>query len=201
MGSVVGLIFILTPQIFYEGALGEPFSMFNHYVSELGEIGVSELAWMFNIGMIIAGILFTPFMIGLGLYLNNIVSKIALLVGVFSCVSIIFVGIYPMNYVTGHTISAMSFFLSGLVMTLLWALAILVQKENRVHKGLSLGGFINMAIFTLFLYGPWESSGGTRPEFSMSVTLEWAIYFAIVGYLLIVALYVWRKEKSMESPQ
>lgn len=199
LGSIVGLIFILTPQVFYEGTLGEPFSIFNHYISELGELGVSELAWMFNIGLILAGILFIPFMIGLSFYVDNIISKITILVGVFSCVAIVFVGIYPMNYLNEHTISAISFFLSGMVMTFLWAIAILFQKEVKIHKGLSLGGFLNMSIFILFLYGPWEATGGTRPEFSMSVTLEWAIYFAIVGYLLTLALYVWRKESRVES--
>ena len=43
--------------------------MFNHYVSELGELGVSEFAMMFNVGMMIAGIFFIPFMFGLGLYI------------------------------------------------------------------------------------------------------------------------------------
>ena len=200
-GSLVGLVFILTPQLFYEGTLGEPYSMFNHAVSELGELGVSELAWMFNIGMILAGVLFIPFMIGLGLYIDNIISKIAALVGVFSSVSIVLVGVYPMNFIVEHSITAMSFFFSGMVMTLLWALAILSQKEVRIDKILSLGGFVNVAIFALFLFGPWEGWGGSRPEFSMRLTLEWAIYWAIIGYLLILSLYVWRKEKNAESPQ
>jgi hypothetical membrane protein len=200
-GSLVGLIFILTPQLFYEGTLGEPYSMFNHAVSELGELGVSELAWMFNVGLTLAGVLFIPFMIGLGLYIDNLISKIAALVGVFSAVSVALVGVYPMNFIVEHSITAMSFFFSGMVMALLWALAILSQKEVRIDKILSLGGFVNLAIFALFLFGPWEGWGGSRPEFSMRLTLEWAIYWAIIGYLLILSLCVWRKEKNVESPQ
>ena len=201
VASLVGLVFILTPQLFYVGAEGEPYSMFNHAVSELGELGVSELAWMFNLGLFLAGILFIPFMIGLGIYIDNIVGKLAMVGGVYSAVSVALVGVYPMNYMYEHSITAISFFLSGMVMTLLWAIAILVQKEVRVHKGLSIGGFINMTIFALFLYGPFEGWGGPRPEFSMRITLEWAIYWAIVGYLLVLSLYVWRKEKNVESPQ
>jgi hypothetical membrane protein len=200
IGSIVGLVFILTPQLFYTGTMGEPFSMFNHYVSELGELGVSEFAMMFNVGMMIAGLFFIPFMIGFGLYLENIIGKIAAIVGAFSALSIYLVGIYPMNNEVMHGIMAISFFLSGLVMTLLWSLAILVQKENaKIPKIFSLGGFINVAIFALFLYGPWGSIGETRPEFSMRITLEWAIYFAIVSYLFILALYVWNKERKVES--
>ena len=201
VASLVGLVFILTPQLFYVGAEGEPYSMFNHAVSELGELGVSELAWMFNLGLFLAGILFIPFMIGLGIYIDNIVGKLAAVGGVYSAVSVALVGVYPMNYMYEHSITAISFFLSGMVMTLLWAIAILAQKEVRIHKGLSIGGFINMTIFALFLYGPFEGWGGPRPEFSMRITLEWAIYWAIVGYLLVLSLYVWRKEKNVESPQ
>jgi hypothetical protein len=29
----------------------------------------------------------------------------------------------------------------------------------------------------------------------MQTTLEWGIYFAIVGFLFSLALYVWRKER------
>jgi len=202
IGSIIGLVFILTPQTVYVGSHGEPFSMFNHYVSELGEIGVSEWAMMFNLGLMLAGILFFPFMIGLGLYLKNIVSKLAALVGVFSAIAIYMVGIFPMNFSAEHGLAAISFFLSGLVMTLLWAFGILAQKEVRIPKVFSLGGFINTAIFALFLYGPWEelSDFDPRPTFNMVVTLEWAIYFSIVGYLLILSLYVWRKERKVASP-
>jgi hypothetical membrane protein len=199
IGSIIGLVFILTPQLFYTGTMGEPFSMFNHYVSELGELGVSEFAMMFNIGMMLAGLFFIPFMIGLGLYLENIIGKIAALVGAFSALSINLVGIYPMNNAIMHGITALSFFLSGLIMTVLWSFAILAQKNVKIPKIFSLGGFITAAIFALFLYGPWEGVGAVRPEFSMRITLEWAIYFAIIGYLFGLALYVWRKERNGES--
>lgn len=200
-GSLVGLVVVLIPQLYYEGSMGEPFSVFNHAVSELGELGVSELAWMFNVGLIITGILLIPFMIGLGLLIDNFFSKIAAIGGVYSAVSIALVGVYPMNYTLEHSIVGVSFFLSGMFMILLWAIAIIVQKEVRINKVLSIGGFVDMIIFALFLYEPWEGFGESRPEFSMKFTLEWAAYLAIVGYLLVLSLYVWRKEKNVESSQ
>jgi hypothetical membrane protein len=196
-GTITGLCFILGAQIGYVGTEGEPFSIFNHYVSELGELGVSHLAWMFNLGMILSGLLFIPFMIGLGLYLKSILGKVAGAVGVFSSISIFFVGIYPMNFAMEHAISALSFFFSGMIMTALWAIATVLQKEAEIPKIFALGGVINVAVFALFLYGPWEGYGSwsTRPEFSMVTTLEWGIYFAIIGYLLAMAVYVWNKER------
>jgi hypothetical membrane protein len=200
-GSTIGLLFILGSQIPYTGREGEPFSMFNHFVSELGEIGVSEFAFLFNVGMILAGIFFVPFMIGLGLYLDNIISKIAGAVGVFSAGSISLVGIYPMNYLEAHTLWAMSFFLSGMVMVVLWTISILIQKMAKIPKVFSIGGIINFVIFFLFLYGPWESITDltTRPDIWMVPTLEWGIYFAIIGYLLVMAVYVWRAQQESST--
>lgn len=195
--STIGLVFILGAMIPYEGTTGESFSIFNHFVSELGELGVSEFAMMFNIGMILAGFTFIPFMIGFAIYLENIVGKIAGLVGVFTSVSIILVGIFPMNYAMEHTTVAMSFFFSGMIMVVLWAIAILIQKEPKIPKYMSLGGLINFVIFALFLFGNWGSLSDvmTRPDFHMIPTLEWGIYFAIIGYLLLISIMTWKRSR------
>ncbi|RDE17529.1 MAG: hypothetical protein C4K49_02365 [Candidatus Thorarchaeota archaeon] len=202
-GSVVGLVFVLGAMIPYVGRNGEPFSIFNHFISELGEVGVSELSIMFNVGLIYAGVLFIPFMIGLGLYMDNIIAKLAAVVGVFSSVAIIFVGIFPENFLAEHTAAAMSFFLSGMVMTGLWTLAILLQHTSKVHKALSIVGLLNVVVFAAFLFGDYGDIGSLvdRPDFWMLPTLEWAIYFAVIGYLLLISVYVWRKEKGASSNQ
>ncbi|MHA1906315.1 MAG: DUF998 domain-containing protein [Candidatus Thorarchaeota archaeon] len=198
LGSITGIVMILTPMIPYVGTEGESFSIFTHYVSQLGWIGVSEFAWMFNIGMIVTGLIFVPFMIGLGLYLENIVSKIAGIVGVYTSVSIFFVGVFPMNY-PEHGPAAMSFFLSGLVMSILWTLAILLPGQTIVPKALSIGGFVNIFFFAAFLYWPYEQVPLLSPPLSLVPTFEWGIYFAIVAYLMILALYVWNQHRSISE--
>lgn len=198
VASTIGLVFILGAMIPYEGTIGEPFSIFNHFVSELGELGVSEFAMMFNIGMILAGFTYIPFMIGFAIYLDNIISKIAGLVGVFTSISIIFVGIFPMNYSMEHYSAAMSFFLSGMIMVVLWAIAIFIQQALKIPKYMALGGVINFIIFALFLFGDWGSLNDVmaRPDFHMIPTLEWGIYFAIIGYLLLISLFTWKRSKA-----
>ncbi len=196
LGSFIGLAFILFPMIPYTGSLGEPYSIFTHYVSQLGELGVSEFAWMFNLGMILAGITFIPFMIGFGLYLETNFAKLAGIVGVYSAVSIILVGIYPMNFSTEHFLAAMSFFLSGMIMVILWAISIVKQKKIRIPKAFSLGGVVNAIIFAGFLFGPSYE----QPGFSLRITFEWGIYFAIIGYLLVMAVYILRRERIHTQP-
>ncbi len=198
LGSGIGVLFILLPMIPYQGSEGEPFSIFNHYVSELGELGVSIWAPLFNGGLILAGIAFIPFFIGLGLYLDTIISKIAAINGVYSSVSIILVGIYPMNYSTEHYLSAMSFFFSGMIMVVLWAIAIITQKEVKISKLFSIGAVITGVIFAAFLFGTGNEGPG-RPEFSLTTTLEWAIYFAIIIYLFSIALYLFLRNRSLAA--
>jgi len=64
IGSAVGYLFILGAAIPYRGHEGEPYSFARHFVSELGEIGVSDGSMLFNVGLILAGFFYIPFMIG-----------------------------------------------------------------------------------------------------------------------------------------
>jgi len=198
LGCLSGLVTVLLPTQVYIGRFGESYSPLNHYLSELGEIGISDLAAVFNVGLMIIGVLWIPFMIGLGLYLENNIGKIAAVVGVYSLVSIFLVGVFPMNDRLGHEITSTSFYLSGLIMSGLWAIAIFMQHKPKIPKIFSIGGIINVAIFLLFLYGPWElmSIMWDRPAFSIRTTLEWGIFVGIVGYILSISFYILRKEKG-----
>ena len=45
------------------GTQHEPFSPLNHWISELGEVGVSRLAAVFNVGLVVGGICYALFML------------------------------------------------------------------------------------------------------------------------------------------
>jgi hypothetical protein len=70
--------------------------------------------------------------------------------------------------------------------------------DSHLHKALSIVGLLNVVVFAAFLFGDYGDIGSLvdRPDFWMLPTLEWPIYFAIVGYLLFISIYVWRKEKG-----
>ena len=65
-GCVLLAIAVTWTALSYRGKRQETYSPFNHFISELGEVGVSRQAWVFNAGLIASGILLLPFMIGLG---------------------------------------------------------------------------------------------------------------------------------------
>lgn len=83
-GAMVVLLCALVTALFYSAPAGEPYSLLNHFISELGEVGVSLLAWLFNLGLIAGSLLFIPFSLGLGLSLPGWLSKVGM-------------GIFPMN--------------------------------------------------------------------------------------------------------
>ena len=56
LGSLIGLIGTLIPGLVYRGSQNEPYSFLNHFISELGEKGISKLAWVFNLSMILSGL-------------------------------------------------------------------------------------------------------------------------------------------------
>ena len=65
--TLAGALIILTGTVIsmipYRDRNGERYSMRNHFISELGEVGVSKEAWGFNTGMTIGGWLFLPLML------------------------------------------------------------------------------------------------------------------------------------------
>ena len=73
---------LIIPIPLYTGRAGERYSVLNHFVSELGEAGVSRAAGVFNGGMIAAGLLFIPFDIGMGLAVPNIWAKLGMIAGI-----------------------------------------------------------------------------------------------------------------------
>lgn len=113
----------------YRGKEGERYSPLNHFISELGEVGVSRRAWTFNIGFILSGLCLVLGSLSLGLMINTLLSKIAMGVGVISAFSLAMVGVFPMNKIKPHTIAAVTYFRSGLVMVILFSLAIGLQNS------------------------------------------------------------------------
>lgn len=70
-GSLVILAGVLFSALFYRGKEGERYSITRHFISELGELGVSRMAPLFNTSLILAGLLFILMLIGVGFDMNT----------------------------------------------------------------------------------------------------------------------------------
>jgi hypothetical membrane protein len=138
----------------YRGTAGEAFSPFNHAISELGQVGVSRLAWAFNAGLIAGGVLMAVFMLGLGAFLENWAGYLGSVVGVFATLACSAVGVFPLNHLQAHMLASMSFFGSGMLVVLLLSLALVVDRQSKTSKWFALPGALVALNLVLFLFAP-----------------------------------------------
>ncbi|MHB9034446.1 MAG: DUF998 domain-containing protein [Anaerolineae bacterium] len=116
--------------LLYRGKAGERYSPLNHFISELGEVGVSRGAAVFNYGLIAASVILLPFFAGLAVQLDTIMGWAAALAGMTATVYCGLVGVYPMNNLKPHTRVAMGYFRFGMLTLLLFGIALLVQPRG-----------------------------------------------------------------------
>lgn len=201
-GSVVILVCFLTAMWVYRGKNGERYSIWRHFVSELGEVGISKFAWVFNAGLIIGGFLFFLMMPGVGLSLNSVWGYLAMATGMVAAIGCLFVGVFPMNNIKPHIKAAMTYFRAGLVTVILFSIAILTQdKDNRI---IPLYALI-VAVLAIFSYSSFlillakslkqkvsnaldTSTIQERPRFWWMPLLEWMVVIFTILWFLIISI-------------
>lgn len=203
-GSGLILFCMLIAGFIYKGEEGERYSLRNHYVSELGKVGVSRGAVIFNAGLILGGILFIPFNFGLGMALDGGWAKAGMITGGLAAFSCIAVGLFPLNHFKPHVFAAVSFFRLGLAMVFFYSIAIFLQPNGLggIPKISNIAGLSTFVFFTSFilaadvkkanhfkedLFDPGEESA--RPAFSPVMILEWAAVLSTIFWFLILALF------------
>jgi hypothetical protein len=204
VGSLVMLTGCLITVQPYRGRTGERYSLLNHFISELGEIGVSRAAGVFNAGLILGGLLYLPFITGLGLTLHSWVGYIGMAAGLIAALSSIFVGIYSMDRLTPHRVAAMTFFRAGLLTVLFFTLAVFLQPAGQhvIPLVVNIFGILAIVSYAAFLVivsqktdkhgeenyllDPKEKK--VRPHFWRTPFLEWMLFFSTIAWFLCVAL-------------
>lgn len=128
-GASLVLLGVAISALFYVGRMDEPFTFRNHFVSELGEVGVSELAVVFNTGLFVGGLSLTVFLLGLAWLIKTrlgwVFAGLALITGISGTL----VGAFPMNNLAPHITVAMSFFNMGQIMMLAFSIYLLFNKH------------------------------------------------------------------------
>ncbi len=188
----------------YRGKDGERYSVFNHYISELGEFEVSRLAWVFNFGLIFGGVLFVLMMIGLGLRMASVWGLVASSMGVIAGVFCALVGIFPMNQMKQHSFVAMTYFRAGLLTVLFYTIAVFTQPgDSRVLplyvNIFSLLAFLSYALFIILVDRAEKQKNSdetvldtgeviTRQKFWLIPFLEWLVFLTTLLWFLAVAI-------------
>jgi hypothetical membrane protein len=204
-GAGMILLAVTLPALAYRGRGGERYSLFNHFISELGEVGVSKAAWIFNGGLFLGGLLFLPFVIGLGMALNSPLGWLGCAAGIVAVLGVAAVGLLPMNNLKPHTIAALTYFRSGLVMVFFFGLAILFQSAGKVavpqvSNVLSLLSFLAYGTFLVYPRAAMKEAETPdppepvqvpeRPRFFPLAMLEWSVFFSTMAWLLGMAFLI-----------
>ena len=196
IGSAFFAVASVVAAVFYVGSQNQSFSPLNHWVSELGEMGVSRLAVVFNIGLFVGGLALALFFFVLGRLRRSRLANVYVVVGVVAGISGALVGVFPMNNRTIHIVFALGFFVLGWVAVGLASLDIWRRPEPRFSRWLPALGALTVAVFLLFLsvYIPYlyTGTGDDRPAFSIATVLEWLVLIGIMGWVLVASLTWWR---------
>ena len=191
-GVLILLLSALIPAAFYIGRENETYSFLNHFISELGEIGVSPLAHIFNGGLILGGICISSFMLGMAIHIGGSWGLILGAIGLVTGISATLVGVFPMNQLEIHTTIANTFFYGGLLAALGYTLYVIFSSDPRLPKITAITGgatMIAFAAFVWFLPAPLEDVQSiseilkNRPEIWTLPILEWVVFLCVMGWI------------------
>ena len=201
LGAGVALLGSVIAASVYSGKQGQRYSTFNHFISELGEVGVSRLAPVFNLSLILSGLALLPASLSLGLALPGLLAKLGLAAGVVSAVSLALVGVFPMNRIDPHGKAAVTYFRAGLAMVALFSLAIAFQPAERLilPRGYALAGVPALLAFGSFLVligrayrdgddEPLGTEDVQRPRFWLLAVVEWFVFLTVLLWFGLIAL-------------
>ena len=200
IGSAFFAIASIVTGVFYIGTQNEAFSPLNHWVSELGEMGVSRLALVFNTGLFIGGLALALFFFVLGRMRHSRLANIYVVIGVIAGISGALVGVFPMNNRSIHIVFALGFFVLGWVAVGLASYDIWRRPEPRLSRWLPALGALTVTVFLLFLsvYIPdlYTGTGDDRPDVSVATVLEWLVLIGIMGWVLVASATWWRHARG-----
>jgi hypothetical membrane protein len=202
LGPSILLLAILFSGFIYRGRLNEKYSPWNHYISELGEVGTSKGARLFNISIILSGLFLLPPIIKLGTLFQSVTGWLGTVAGVAASLGVIGVGFFPVNNLKPHNRAALLFFRSGLCMILFFGMAILFQEPEHIFIPIWLDaiGFLGVVCYLWFLIllsrrmskveaenklSPETST--QRPVFDLVPALEWAIFITTLAWLFALS--------------
>ena len=188
----------------YTGKIGENYSFLNHFISELGEVGVSEWAKVFNVSLVIGGVCITGFMFGTARIFNNRFGLVFAAIGLVTGISGSLVGIFPMNNLDAHIPVAMWFFRAALVVSAIFAVYVIASKQYKFSRWTSIpAASISIITFIfLFILEPVGSGENPlvltvdRPAFWPNALLEWGIFFSIMIWVLATSFDLYSQSKK-----
>jgi hypothetical membrane protein len=206
LGAMVFGATSLIAALVYSGAQGEGFSPLNHWVSELGEEGVSRLATLYNVGLMVSGICLAIFMTALGLHRGGRLAWLYVPIGIVAGIGGAFVGVFPMSSTGPHIPAALTFFVLGWISVGLASIDIWRRPDPRFPRWLPWLGALTVLAFLIFLslYIPYLTYTGAgspdRAPLELVVVFEWLVLIGIMAWVFIASASWLRYRDGNRNP-
>ncbi len=202
-GSVVLIIGCAVPAFSFHGKNGEAYSLLNYFISELGLVGVSKLANVFNGCLIVSSLSIGMFMVGLGRHFQNKLACAGTISGLVFAMLGSVVGQIPMNDLEIHLKVAFVYFLSGLFTIGLFSLVIVRDRKNRLSHWLMIPSLIAMTSFAALVAWPLITRQTladiirvyhtSRPGIWVLAILEWLVFITGTTWIILVSACLWMR--------
>lgn len=184
------------------------YSIFNHFISELGHTIDSPFYLVFSIGLCISSLLFILLLLGLSFHIDSVWARRAMRVGVFACIACFFVGVFPGNtWKYAHLTVALTFFTGSLIAVAMFGFAIYTDPNNTMPKWHVVPSFVMVGNSAVFLSLPSDSvkefladrATFDRPDLWLNPFFEWMVFFSILIWMLFISrhLYFHNKKTGM----
>jgi hypothetical membrane protein len=203
-GLVASLLLLLTlwiPQFDYLNQDQQPFSILNHFVSELGWFKVSDKAYLFSLGLIIGGILLLPFAYGFGQQLHGKYSDLTFILLFLTSIGCCMVGLFPMDFLLLHGFGAFTFFASAYSALILLGILTFNNRVHQIPKFYSiLSTFIVFVIISHLFSHPLEDIKLyvkdmhtdlkiiNRPKYWILPFVEWCTVLFFLFYVITISI-------------
>ncbi|MEX2681249.1 MAG: DUF998 domain-containing protein [Candidatus Sigynarchaeota archaeon] len=186
----------------FTGMKHEPYSILNHFISELGDPRFAPRKTLFAATLVTSGALMLPFAIGIGLAIGTRLAGIVAGIGIFCAVACCLVGLVPEHKEKAHLAIASCFFLGIAVLMVFFAIAIGIQPATAMYPPwIAWVTVAVLAVVASFIVDtvrfpreelarttrPWDWPNG-RPRFWRNPFLEWCSFFAMLAWLWLVAI-------------
>ncbi len=201
VGAIIITLGALITALNYTGADGEAYSIFNHYVSELGHTEISQLSLLFNLSLIVGAVCLGIHLFCVALGFNGgqrwTLEVFAVIAGVFGML----VGFFPMNVSSIHYYVAVIFFLSaGLYVGFFTAHA----WGDPHNRWLAYLGFpMLLSVIVLLISGVIDFTVGgnsmstaatARPGFLLITFSEWLTIITLIVWVAVMSIHLLRSE-------
>jgi hypothetical membrane protein len=192
----------------YSGHSGEAYSPLNHFVSELGEVPTSRLAWVFNTAIVANAIGLTLCLVLLSRRLSGPFRPAIITAGLIAGSAGALVGVFPMNVHAVHRPIAFAYFLTCWIVVAIFSAWLLVARRQGFPRLLLVPGAIQIAASIAFVvaysaYRPADPNAPIldRPDVWGVTWLEWAALLTMLAWFACVSLVlVRRRTPEMQEP-